>query len=752
MDVRDYSPHCRLNTFATLPTALIGLIWAAVALSGCGSPPEAGGEKNVTAPSQRALQSQEKEVSVLRKTLGSDAPETLTALATLIRLRTSAGDIGSGAELFDELISLDLRTSPILAHATPPVELTRHLGGLGELTAARRQLEASMETGRGLFGPKDGFVGEAQRALNRLRVALSEVTDEELPSLELAPGPSAPTRPRIRFSDRPVIGKRDWSFPPKGEFWSAGMGGHEHFDSVLEISSKAGLETAERLRSTASPGELSLLTRIRRHGRLVGEPDQFGGAKWQGADGVSPGGAPPDADTALLNLTAQIQALTRALDRIPTDDERFAAILEERGRLQRERAQVLNTTWEAVEQTYIPTTLSGLQRVLDPETLALYYMTARDHTDLIVITAAGQASKHRIPLGIEVLEAEIGSFLDDRNLRQSRGVAAVTDSGVSGGDGASRRLYDALLAPADLQIREASRLLIIPDGPLHRLPFAALELSTKQYLAQTKPFSLAPSAAAFVALAARRSRNAEGGNRKAEFGGSLLAFGDPAYGAIGGAESTRTLPYAVRSATERGFSGGLPALPGSGREAQQIGEIFKDHRLTARVHLGEAATERAAKEQIEAATFVHFAAHGFVDGQQPEHSFLALAVPASLAEGEENGIVEGWEIVDEMQTSAELVTLSACETSLGQERSGEGPSSLNQAFLAAGARSVLSALWKVDDAATSELMIRFYRHLTSGTSKAESLRLAQIELIESPDLGYGAPIFWAGFQLTGDWQ
>jgi len=193
-------------------------------------------------------------------------------------------------------------------------------------------------------------------------------------------------------------------------------------------------------------------------------------------------------------------------------------------------------------------------------------------------------------------------------------------------------------------------------------------------------------------------------------------------------------------------------LPSTGREVRKIGELFESRGLAARVHLGEAATEKAAKEQIATAAFVHFATHGFVDRQQPEHSFLALALPAALAEGEENGIVEGWEIVDEMQTTAELVVLSACKTSLGRERSGEGPSSLNWAFLAAGARSVLSVLWKVDDAATSELMIRFYRHLTAGTSKAEALRLAQVELIESPDLGYRAPLFWAGFQLTGDWQ
>jgi len=64
------------------------------------------------------------------------------------------------------------------------------------------------------------------------------------------------------------------------------------------------------------------------------------------------------ADATLLDLTVQIQALTRALDRIPSDDERFEAILEERERLQRERAQVLNTTWESAEETYIPTSLA----------------------------------------------------------------------------------------------------------------------------------------------------------------------------------------------------------------------------------------------------------------------------------------------------------------------------------------------------------------------------------------------------------
>ncbi len=737
-------------SYVATSVVVVGLISSSVVVGGCSGPLESDDSLNANQQSERLLQTQETMVSELRESLGSHAPETLKALATLIRLRTAAGDIETGAELFDELLSLDLRTSPILVYATPPIELTRHLGGLGELTAARRQLETSMKGGKELFGLEDVHVGEARRALNRLRVALDEVSDEEQSLLDLEPGPN-PVETRIRYSDRPRIGERDWRVLPEREIWSAGMGGHDHFDNILEISAKAGIETAERLRASSSD-ELSLVTRIRRHGRLISEWDRFGGATWRKADHDSSSTRLPGTDDNLLDLRLQIQALTRALDRIPSDDDRFEAIREERARLQYQRAFELNTIWESIEQTYIPTTLAGLQQDLDPETVILYYMVAEDHTDLIVVPAVGPAARHRISLGLDDLEREISIFLDNEALHRPRGFVAVTDSDPEGDAAVSRRLYDALVAPADPQIRKAARIVIIPDGPLHKLPFAALELPSQRYLAQAKPFILAPSAAAFVAITARRPRSPEGNRQSSAVRGALLAFGNPAYGALGEAESKRTLPYAVRSAAERGFSGGLPPLPGSAREAREIGELFEASGLQARVHLGEAAGEGVAKEQIENATFVHFAVHGFVDGQQPEHSFLALAVPAALSEGDENGIVEGWEIVDEMHTTAELVTLSACETSLGRERSGEGPSSLNRAFLAAGARSVLSALWRVDDAATSELMIRFYRHLTAGTPKADALRLAQVELIESPELGYTAPVYWAGFQLTGDWQ
>jgi CHAT domain-containing protein len=116
-----------------------------------------------------------------------------------------------------------------------------------------------------------------------------------------------------------------------------------------------------------------------------------------------------------------------------------------------------------------------------------------------------------------------------------------------------------------------------------------------------------------------------------------------------------------------------------------------------------------------------------------------------------------------VRLDADLVVLSGCETALGEEQGGEGLIGLTRAFQFAGARTVMASLWSVRDQATSELMIRFYKHLRAGLPKDEALRQAQVELIRSPIevvsekgektvFDASAPYFWAGFQVYGDWQ
>jgi CHAT domain-containing protein len=157
--------------------------------------------------------------------------------------------------------------------------------------------------------------------------------------------------------------------------------------------------------------------------------------------------------------------------------------------------------------------------------------------------------------------------------------------------------------------------------------------------------------------------------------------------------------------------------------------------------------------------YVHFACHGHLDERMPLNSSLALAIRETPAEGQDNGLLQAWEIFDKVRIDADLVTLSACGTALGREMGGEGLLGLTRAFHYAGARSVLATLWSVSDTSTPLLMERFYAHLEAGMSLDRALQAAQIDFIRgrggvargvAADLSH--PFRWAAFQLSGDWR
>jgi CHAT domain-containing protein len=127
-----------------------------------------------------------------------------------------------------------------------------------------------------------------------------------------------------------------------------------------------------------------------------------------------------------------------------------------------------------------------------------------------------------------------------------------------------------------------------------------------------------------------------------------------------------------------------------------------------------------------------------------------FTIPDKPREGQDNGLLQAWEIFENVRIDADLVTLSACESGLGKEMGGEGLIGLTRAFQYAGARSILASLWMVEDQSTAELMKRFYGYLKSGKTKDEALRLAQIDLIHSPN--FSRPRDWAAFELIGDWK
>ncbi len=290
---------------------------------------------------------------------------------------------------------------------------------------------------------------------------------------------------------------------------------------------------------------------------------------------------------------------------------------------------------------------------------------------------------------------------------------------------------ESLLAPS-------KRVLIIPDGPLFGLPFGALMRNEKEYLIEWKPLHTAISATVYAEL--RKSRK-----EADSVAVQLVAFGDPLYPTVDTAKPEGISDVNVRAAVTRGF--GFERLPFSRDEVESIASLFPGR---SQKYLGALATEERAKSVGKNVRYIHFATHGLLDERFPLNSSLVLTIPTTRTEGQENGLLQAWEIIDQMRLDADLVTLSACNTALGKEMTGEGLIGLTRAFHYAGARSVLASLWNVNDWRTAELMKTLYGELKRGRSKDEALRAAQLQMLHSRSSSN--PFYWAAFTLSGDWK
>ncbi len=270
-------------------------------------------------------------------------------------------------------------------------------------------------------------------------------------------------------------------------------------------------------------------------------------------------------------------------------------------------------------------------------------------------------------------------------------------------------LSKLLLAPLSTPLAGIRELAIVPDGTLAYLPFEALALPPNARV------HYAPSASALAALR-ERPRTAPAA--------SLLALADPAY----------TEPPSILAQRSFDFS----RLPHTRAEVEAIRPLFPANR----VFLGADADEQAFKSApLAQYQYIHLAAHGYFDEQNPARSGIVLSPGPN-----EDGILQAHEVM-RLRLNADAVTLSACQTGLGKLLAGEGVQSLSRAFFYAGARSVVVSLWNVNDAATAALMKEFYSHLTRGTPRHEALRLAKLSLRRSSQWNH--PHFWAPFVLTG---
>jgi CHAT domain-containing protein len=388
-----------------------------------------------------------------------------------------------------------------------------------------------------------------------------------------------------------------------------------------------------------------------------------------------------------------------------------------------------------------PLDLQRVQQMLDPGTVLLSYMVTSQKTFLFAI--AGGPPKGRsafavfpLPISQDALRAKIESFRSEIQRPHERGQQWLQQG---------QDLYTVLVKPAGDFIAASSRVLISPDGPLHALPFGALVMeqtsarsgvSVPRYWIEAKPLHVVTSATLYAEL--------RKGRRQAPV--SVIAFGDPNYSAVSRDQIEALVDPEVGSILRSGNS--LEPLPSTRAEVAALAGLYGKQ---ATIYLGRQATEERAKSISKDARYLHFAVHGILNERFPLNSALALSVPDKPGEGQDNGLLQAWEIFEHVRVNAELVVLSACETALGREMGGEGLVGLTRAFQYAGARSIVASLWSVGDESTAELMKRFYRYLKANKTKDEALRSAQLDLIRQRG-NVSHPFHWAAFELIGDWK
>src|SRR5262249_21939109 len=163
----------------------------------------------------------------------------------------------------------------------------------------------------------------------------------------------------------------------------------------------------------------------------------------------------------------------------------------------------------------------------------------------------------------------------------------------------------------------------------------------------------------------------------------------------------------------------------------------------------EASRATVLSDRLSQYRIIHFATHGLLDSAHPELSGLALSLVDESGK-EQDGYLRLNEIYN-LKLNADLVVLSACQTGLGKDVRGEGLIGLTRGFMYAGAPRVVASLWQVNDAATAELMKRFYRGmLKNGLRPAAALRNAQLEMMNRP--AWRSPYFWGAFVIQGEWR
>lgn len=381
-----------------------------------------------------------------------------------------------------------------------------------------------------------------------------------------------------------------------------------------------------------------------------------------------------------------------------------------------------------------PFNLNYLQdRYLDPKTVLIEYSLGEDQS-FVFFVSKNIFKIIELPSHSEIKDS-IKFYL--KALRDpSQEIYIIQKS--------SRRLYLELFASLDEFIpADVTNLIIIPDGILYYLPFETLlssfqdKVDEKNYLISRFAISYMPSASSLLFLDNKKTRKS--------FPKELLMFGDPDYSIkssprMKNQQNPMKMLYEIYENQGYKFS----SLPYSKKEINKISRYFPKEKTD--IYFGRNASENTIKQlPLEDYRVLHFACHSFLDETFPMRSALVLSPDEDF---KEDGFLKVREIYN-FDINSELVVLSACSTGQGKMEGSDGVLGLPRIFFYAGAKSVVSTLWGINDKSTVDFMNYFYQGLYEGKSKVQALRLAKIRMLKSK---YSHPYYWGAFILNGDYR
>ena len=451
----------------------------------------------------------------------------------------------------------------------------------------------------------------------------------------------------------------------------------------------------------------------------------------------------------------QLKAQNGKREEIETFDKEIRALENEYEQVQAEIRKA-SPSYAALTQPH-PLGSKEVQQLLDPDTELLEYSLGDARSYLWVVTR-DSLKTYELPKRDEITKVaqqvyqsmiarSVAKSIETPEQRQAR-IAAADEEFQK----ASSELARMIIAPAIADLG-TKRLVVVADGALQYVPFAALAVNGRRPLVVDHEIVSLPSASS---LAVQRQTLA---NRPPAPKG-IAVVADPVFSVAderfrSGAQAKDGPPASANETRIiehlSGGAGGQLAirrLPFTRQEAEQIlavapaGANFKaiDFRANRTV---------ATSGELSKYRYVHFATHGYLDTTRSGLSAIVLSMIDEQG-NPQDGFLRTHDIYN-LKLPAELVVLSACETGLGKEVRGEGIEGLTRGFMYAGARRVVVSLWNVNDKATASLMQRLYLGMLRGKkTPAAALRAAQIEMLRSKQ--WQSPYYWAAFVMQGEWN